>query len=180
MRIFAVVSIFAALMAAALPARAASCVCSPDPFDNRWRAVSTIFTGTVESIDEMHEYLRKANAHDIPVKVVLKVTERFKGAATKGETFVLHTSLTVDTCTGHPFEVGGEYLVWAYRRDEGVYETWSLYNMPSGSYDVGGLCGGTKKMSAAEASAEIAVIRKKLEEQAAEKPKGLFGTLFGN
>jgi hypothetical protein len=180
MRVFAGISILVALMAVTLPARAASCVCSPDPFENRWRAVNTVFTGTVESIDEMHEYLRKTNAHDIPVRVTLKVTDRFKGAAKKGETFMLQTSLTVDTCTGHPFEVGGEYLVWGYKREEGVYETWSLYNMPSGSYDVGGLCGGTKNMSDAKAADEIALIRKKLEEEAEEKPQGLFDKMFGN
>ncbi|TAL37173.1 MAG: hypothetical protein EPN97_05775 [Alphaproteobacteria bacterium] len=180
MRVFAVVFILVALMALATAARAAGCICSPDPFENRWRAVSTIFTGTVQSIDEMHEYLRKVNSNDIPVKVVLKVKERFKGAAKKDGTFTLQTSLTVDTCTGHPFEVGGEYLVWGYRRDEGVYETWSLYNMPSGTYDVGGLCGGTKKMSDAASAADIALIRKKLEELAAEKPKGFFEKMFGD
>ena len=180
MRVFAAVSILVALLAGAQAARAASCICSPDPFENRWNKVNTVFTGTVQSIDEMHEYLRKANANDIPVRVTMKVTESFKGAAKKDEKFELLTSLTVDTCTGHPFEKGGEYIVWGYRREEGAYEAWSLYNMPSGTYDVGGLCGGTKKLSDEKATAEIALIRKKLEDQAEEKPKGLFEKMFGN
>lgn len=178
MRGFAIISILAAVAFAATTAYAASCTCSPDPFEKRWAKVSAVFTGTVTEIVEMHEYLRKANANDIPVKVTLKVTESFKGAAKKDEIFLLHTSLTRDTCTGHPFEKGGEYLIWAYKRAESTYEAWSLYNMPSGSYDVGGLCGGTKKMT--DAASDLAVIRKKQDELPAEKPKGMFEKMFGN
>ncbi|MEZ0224419.1 MAG: hypothetical protein ACAH83_07700 [Alphaproteobacteria bacterium] len=178
MRAFIAVSILAALVFVATSARAAGCICSPDPFESRWSKVTTVFTGTVTGIEELHEYLRKGNANDIPVKVTLKVTERFKGGAKKDETFVLHTSLTRDTCTGHPFEKDGEYLVWAYKRAESTYESWSLYNMPSGSFDVGGLCGGTKKLS--DAGNEVAAIRKKLDDQPEEKPKGMFDSMFGN
>ena len=182
MRLIAVLSLLAVLMLGSPAARAAGCTCSPEPFRNRWNAVDAVFTAHVVGIKELHQYIRKGNANDIPVSVLLKVTERFKGPDTvkKDSGFELLTSLTRDTCTGHPFEEGKDYLVWAYKRQEEKFDATSLYNMPAGSYDVGGLCGGTKAMSEAEAVKEVAVIREKLAEEPEEKPSGLFDRMFGN
>src|SRR6266704_5341203 len=45
------------------------------------------------------------------VKVTLSVSERFRGAA--GDSLVVNTELGTEAC-GYPFEVGHEYLVFAY------------------------------------------------------------------
>jgi hypothetical protein len=182
MRLIAIFSILAVLLLTGAAARAAGCVCSPDPFENRWKEADAVFQGTVVSIKELPEYLRKNNAHDMPVRVILRVDEKFKGAKTmkNGGGFELQTSLTQDTCTGHPFVAGKSYLVYAYMRDPDKFEPWSLYGMPAGTYDVGGLCGGTKIMTSEEAAPEIAQIRKTLADEAKNKPSGLMDKLFGN
>lgn len=182
MRLIAVFSILAALLLAAPPLRAEGCTCSPDPFESRWNAADAVFTGTVIEIKELHQYIRKGNANDKPVSVLLRVNDKFKGPDTlaAGSGFELQTSLTRDTCTGHPFEKGKDYLVYAYQRSPDKYDPTSLYNMPSGSYDVGGLCGGTKALTNDQAVSEVAQIRKKLVDEPEEKPRGLFDRMFGN
>lgn len=182
MRLIAMFSILAVLVLAAPAARSEGCVCSPDPFENRWNKADAVFVGTVVKIEEKREYLRKDNANDMPVSVILRVDERFKGPDTvaKDRGFQLQTSLTRDTCTGHPFEQDKQYLVFAYQRSPDKFDPTSLYNMPSGSYDVGGLCGGTKNMKNDQAIAEVAKIRKKLAAEPEDKPKGLFDRMFGN
>ena len=69
--------------------------------------------------------------------------------------FIMHTSLQNLTCMGYPFKEGAEYLVFAYLRKEGSGNRWSLYHYPSGTYGVGGLCGGTSSFSAAEAQRDL-------------------------
>lgn len=59
------------------------------------------------------------------------------------KTFTMFTSLQNLTCMGYPFKEGEDYLVFAYLREEGSGNRWSLYHYPSGTYGVGGLCGGT-------------------------------------
>ncbi|TVQ84234.1 MAG: hypothetical protein EA357_04015 [Micavibrio sp.] len=61
--------------------------------------------------------------------------------------FFLHTSLQNMTCMGYPFREGETYLVFAYLRVRGEAARWSLYHYPSGTYGVGGLCGGTMPKS---------------------------------
>lgn len=182
MRLIAVLSMLFLFALGAPAARAAGCTCSPDPFEDRWDAADVVFTATVVEIKVLHEYLRKDNANDMPVRVRLRLIDKFKGPAslrTNGG-FELQTSLTRDTCTGHPFEEGKNYLVYAYRRNDETFEATSLYNMPARTYDVGGLCGGTKILTDAAAIAEVARIRKKLSEEPEEKPKGLMDKIFGN
>jgi hypothetical protein len=182
MRLIAILSILAVLLLRTAPADAAGCTCSPDPFENRWKAADAVFQGTVVKIKDLPEYVRKNNAHDRPVRVIVRVDEKFKGPETtkNGGGFELQTSLTQDTCTGHPFVEGKSYLIYAYQRDSGKFEAWSLYGMPAGTYDVGGLCGGTKIMTNEQTAPEIEQIRKTLEEEAANKPKGIMDKLFGN
>jgi hypothetical protein len=181
LRFAAMMSILFALTLASSAARAEGCSCLPDPFQKRWDAADAVFTATVIQIDELTKYIRKGNANDIPVNVLLKVDESFKGTAAKpGHGFELQTSLTKDTCTGHPFVKGKEYLIFAYQRSENAEAATSLYNMPAGSWDVGGLCGGTKDISTSAASDEIALIRKKLADKPEEKATGLMDRMFGN
>src|SRR5262249_19342638 len=151
LRFTAILSILLTITLASSAARAEGCSCLPDPFQKRWDAADAVFTATVVEIDELTKYIRKGNANDIPVSVLLKVDESFKGSAAKpGHGFELQTSLTKDTCTGHPFVKGTEYLIFAYQRNDTTAAITSLYNMPAGTWDVGGLCGGTKDMSTAE------------------------------
>lgn len=151
---------FVLFLAVALPsaAFAQGCTCTQDSFDNRWDEASSVFIGTVRSISTIEERVLPG-VDDLPVEVVLAVAEPFKGDAGQ-KYFTLHTSLTRSTCTGHPFEVGRTYLVYAYVRRADSVEHWSLYNFPSGTYDVGGLCGGTKSGSAAVA--DLALIDEKI------------------
>lgn len=179
MRLIAIFSILVTLTLSALAAQAAGCACSPDPFENRWNKADVIFKGTVVKIKELPEYVRKGNANDMPVSVILRVDEKYKGKAKVGGGFELETSLTRDTCTGHPFEEKQQYLIFAYQRADDTFEPWSLYNMPIGTYDVGGLCGGTKKIDAA-AGDDMSAIQKKLAEEPEEKPsKNLLDNMLG-
>ncbi len=72
----------------------------------------------------------------------------------ENNSFELHTSLQNLTCMGYPFEEGKEYLVYAYKRTADKLEKWSLYNYPSETYGVGGLCGGTNYSDASSAEME--------------------------
>lgn len=135
-----------------------TCLCETADIDARWRAAGAVFDGTVEEIRPVARYAPKPGM-DPAVEVVLRVGEAFKGAAT-GEAFTLHTNLTKSTCMGHPFEQGESYLVFAYKRPAETRETRSLYNFPSGTWDVGGLCGGTQTLKNATAG-EILTLRLK-------------------
>ena len=135
----------------AFPAGAApGCNCLEASFPTRWAGAGAVFTGTVEDIAQDPKFLHPG-AVDAPVQVTFRVAEAFKGVEipAKGEkdearTFVLHTSLTRETCAGYPFERGRKYLVFAYARTAGAFEYWSLYPYASGTYGTGGLCGGIK------------------------------------
>ena len=153
----------------------AACTCDPAPLETRWRNADAIFTGTVEKISTIEKYVQHAN-RDLPVKIVIRPDVFYKGDST-GETFTLHDSLTFDTCTGHPFEAQGEYLIFAYLRRAETYEHWSLYNFPSGTYGVGGLCGGTQSMKNPDAKKDIEGIKNILARPQPEK-KGLTDYLF--
>ncbi len=180
MRFIAAISVLFALILSAAEAHAEGCSCSPDPFEKRWGAADAVFTATVVEIKEQTKYIRKGNANDLPVTVLLRVDESFKGPASKGHAFELWTSLTKDTCTGHPFEKDKQYLVFAYQRSDQTYAPWSLYNMPSGTYDVGGLCGGTKNIADPATSEEIEKIRKKLAAEPKDKSGSFMDRMFGN
>lgn len=152
------------LVFAAQPAGAArhrdnvTCTCTPAELKIRAMDTHQIYVGRVTRIDEVPE-MRQAGKNDPPVKVELEVSEIIKGlpAGTKKDT--LYSSLTRTTCTGHPFVAGKEYLVYAYRRLASTYEDWSLYDFPTGTHDVGGLCGGTVLTGTPEVAAEIVRLR---------------------
>lgn len=150
------------LLAFALPAEAAQqrtkCSCMADTLEKRWEKSGAVFTGTVSEAAEVKEWGQRGNA-DLPLIVTVKVDQGYKGVE-KGNTFKFHTNKSVNTCMGADFEVGKSYLFFAYQRVPDVYERWSLYDFPSGTYDVGGLCGGTRASDDAGTAAEIAEIEK--------------------
>lgn len=144
-RRFAKISAALALawMVIASPAAAQTCLCTEKAFDTRYKEAPVIFIGTVRSI-EVVEAMRQPGWRDQPAIVQFAVDDGIKGVATGG-TFTLHDSLTVNTCTGHPFEPSERYMVYAYARVAEKVEDWSIYDFPTGTYGTGGLCGGTKK-----------------------------------
>ncbi len=146
------------MLVSALPALASQkrtqCGCMAQPLEKRWGQSGAVFTGTVTEAAEVMEWTQRGNA-DIPVVVTVNVTEAYKGVE-KGNTFKFYSNRHVNTCMGADFMVGKSYLFFAYQRVPDVYERWSLYDFPSGTYDVGGLCGGTRAREDAQTAAEIA------------------------
>lgn len=145
----------------ALPAQAGRpktvCQCLPAPLKKRWADSGAVFTGRVTAITEVKDFIQRGNA-DIPVIVTVEVTEGLKGVE-KGNTFRFHTNQHKDTCMGADYVQDKDYLFFAYERTPDVYERWSLYEFPSGTYDVGGLCGGTARLSKAETIKELGALR---------------------
>lgn len=129
-----------------------SCSCAASPFETRVQQAGRIFSGTVRSI-EIAENMVEPGRKDPPVIVTFDVDESFKDADSRQQ--VLHTSLTRVTCAGYPFEEGHAYLIYAYPRLASTYERWSLYDFKTGTYDTGGLCGGTIEASDDRALSEI-------------------------
>jgi hypothetical protein len=146
---------------AALPAHAGRhktvCQCMPAPLKKRWADSGAVFTGRVTAITEVKDFIQRGNA-DIPVVVTVEVTEGLKGVE-KGNIFRFHTNQHKDTCMGADYVQDKDYLFFAYERTPDVYERWSLYEFPSGTYDVGGLCGGTARLSKAETIKELGALR---------------------
>lgn len=142
------------------------CACAEEPFEDRLAEADAIFTGTVLSVTPTRAFGQRTPAAagykpggeaDPPVVVDLKIDEAFKGIYADQTTFHLHTSLAHYTCAGYPFEKGGKYLIFAYERQLARPSKLSLYQFKAGTYDVGGLCGGTKP--AKTAAAEIEALR---------------------
>lgn len=155
LRLFAAILVLLTLLPAPAVAEILPCTCMPDTFDNRWRDAQIVFAGTLRKMEQSKDY--PPLDEDIPLEATFFVDDGYKGIKT-GETFTLHTSLTRRTCTGHPFEPWGKYVVFAYRRKTETFEYWSLYNFPSDTFDVGGLCGGTKKLTDPAAAEDLARI----------------------
>lgn len=126
----------------------APCTCAESDLTLRAERADVIFTGRVDTIETQSDFIKPYVA-DTPVKITLNISTPIKGLQNE-KAFTLMTSLTRDTCTGHPFIEDENYLVFAYQRKDGTFESWSLYNFSNGTYDVGGLCGGTKKLSDAK------------------------------
>lgn len=154
--LLALLLVFASPAAAARPQT--KCTCMPDTLEKRWEASGAVFTGTVSEAVEVKEWSQRGNA-DLPLIVTVKVDQGYKGVE-KGNTFKFYTNKHVNTCMGADFETGQSYLFFAYQREPGTYERWSLYDFPSGTFDVGGLCGGTRASGDAATAAEIAEIDK--------------------
>lgn len=169
---------------------AEACHCARGSFNARWQEADVIFRGTVKEINVDHR--RHLNAYDDkPVEVTFDVSGYFKGGIGKmteflldrpiangkeilevgryavperdeDKNFILQTSLQNLTCMGYPFKEGEDYLVFAYLRKEGAGNRWSLYHYPSGSYGVGGLCGGTIPFNTPEAQRDLGDIYRNL------------------
>ncbi len=137
---------------------ALACTCAIPEFGTIWNAADAVFTGKVTTITPVEKY-RKNPLDEMPVIVELDITENFKGIE-KEKTFTLHTSLNEHTCTGYPFRTGESYVVFAYQRTDGTFERWSFYNFPSGTWDTGGLCGGTQDAGVAHDTLDLLRARK--------------------
>lgn len=148
-----------------------SCTCAADTLERRWDASVAVIAGTVTDIKVVDKYVRYGSK-DLPVEVTLQVDDVYKGKKI-GKTFTLFTSITKATCTGHPFELGKKYLIFAYQRQDAKFERWSLYEFPTGTYDVGGLCGGTQPFDETVLAQELADIKVRQEIDA--NKKNIFG-----
>lgn len=148
-----------------------TCTCAADTLERRWDASVAVITGTVTDIKVVDKYVRYGSK-DLPVEVTLQVNDVYKGKEI-GKTFTLFTSITKVTCTGHPFELGKKYLIYAYQRQDAKFERWSLYEFPTGTYDVGGLCGGTQPFDEVALAQELAEIKERQNIDA--NKKNIFG-----
>lgn len=133
-----------------------ACTCLPADIQTRTQQAERIYIGTLRSIETVESMIQPGRK-DPPVIVTFDVEENFKDAGTKKQT--LHTSLTRITCAGYPFEEGKTYLIYAYKRLASTYERWSLYDFKTGTFDTGGLCGGTIEVSDDRAVSEIEQLR---------------------
>ncbi len=149
-----------------LPDMAWACQCVMPEFNMKWKTADAIFTGKVTAITPLEQF-RKSPLDEMPVKVDLAIIQHYKGLPEE-KVISLHTSLNDHTCTGYAFKTGESYLIYGYQRKAETYERWSFYNFPSGTWDIGGLCGGTLPL--AEAGADIA----KLKSRQHKKEKSFF------
>ena len=140
-----------------IPVAAWACQCVMPEFDMKWKTVDAVFAGKVTAITPLEQF-RKSPLDEMPVKVDIEILHLYKGGI-EGKTISLHTSLNDHTCTGYTFKTGESYLVYGYQRKAETFERWSFYNFPSGTWDVGGLCGGTLPLASAEAKTDLAKIR---------------------
>lgn len=143
-----------------LAGAASACQCVPPTFETKWKTADAIFSGTVTAITPIEKY-RKSPLDEMPVRVDIAITTLYKGSFDK-KTIELFTSLNTHTCTGYAFKTGESYLIYGYQRKAETYERWSFYNFPSGTWDIGGLCGGTVPL--AEGKADIVRLKKKKKE----------------
>lgn len=133
------------------------CQCMEAPLKTRWTAAQAVFTGTVDDIKEVKEWAQRGY-EDTPVIVTMTIDEAIRGVEA-GKLFKLYTNINRFTCMGAKYEKGKKFLVYAYERKAEIYERWSLYDFDSGTYDVGGLCGGTKAMDDEATTPELVEIR---------------------
>lgn len=153
---FFIFYLLASALSAVAEERKSTCSCTMASLESRFEKADVIFKGTVTAIQNVLR-LQDTKFPDEPIKVFVTVDEAYKGLK-KEKTFILHTSYPRYTCGGFPFETGKEYLIFAYERKSGKYDAASLYRFPIGSYEVGGLCGGTQKIE--NATDEIEAIKK--------------------
>lgn len=164
MKRFLSLCLFAAIGLLTLPAAADSlqdkCLCTPAGFERRWQDAAQVFSGQVTAIEVQDKYILRG-VKDQPVKVTFTVEDGYKKAKS-GDTVEVYDSLTHDTCTGYPFELHKKYLVYTYKRLPEVREYWSLYDFPSGTVGIGGLCGGTKPANDPDTLADTVFIQEAL------------------
>lgn len=133
------------------------CSCTAGPFLQRWQAADKVYVAKAEEIRPRPDMRKAGHDDDPPIEVYLRVSKAYKNAAPH-TTEELHTNLTKVTCTGHPFELGKTYLVYAYLRRAETHEYWSLYAFPTGTYDTGGRCGGTALIGSEQAQQDLRVL----------------------
>ena len=138
------------------------CLCLPPSFETRWQQADAVFTGIVNSITVVPERVERSNA-DLPVSVNITVD---KGLKAVGDHigFILDSNISVSTCMGLDYKVGQKYLFYVYMRKPESAEAWSLYDFPSGTFDVGGTCGGTQPIDSDVAVKELALIDEKRDD----------------
>lgn len=150
------------------------CQCMEAALKTRWTASQAVFTGTVTDIKEVKEWTQRGY-EDTPVIVTMQIDENIKGVEA-GKLFKLYTNINRFTCMGAKFEKDKKFLVFAYERKAEIYERWSLYDFDSGTFDVGGLCGGTKPMDDAATAPELAEIKAlPKEDKMLVEQNGVFG-----
>jgi len=161
--IFAAFAAFAAGPAGAAKKQPMSrCLCAPPSFEDRFRVADGVFTGKVTKIEVVEERAER-NVADMPVKVSIDVDKGYKAVPDHVQ-FVLNSNMNVNTCMGYKYEVGKKYLFYVYMRRPETAEEWSLYDYPSGTFDVGGICGGTVPLDEAGSVPELETIKQKLED----------------
>ncbi len=139
---------------------AKACTCLEAPLDDRVSNADVIFSGTVEDVMTISRYMDRSMV-DRPIEVRLSVDDTYKGTKkVRNNEFTLHTSQHQINCAGYTFVPGDRLLVYAYARRDSTREHWSLYNFPSGTYGVGGNCGGTKSLKSPEAVQEARELSK--------------------
>ena len=166
--------IFASTAQAQLVAPAGTlCSCTPGPFLQRWEAADKVYIAKAEEIRPRPDMRKAGHDDDPPIEVYMRVSKAYKNSAAH-TTEELHTNLTKVTCTGHNFELGKTYLVYAYQRRAETFEYWSLYDFPSGTFDTGGRCGGTTLIDSEQAQQDMRVLATMpppVATPAEEKPK---------
>ena len=158
---------------ASSPKTAPECSCTAENFDQYWRKSAAVFIGTVTGV-QIIDKLDNPYIEDKPVKVIVSVEKIYKGIEEKEKSFIFFSNLARTTCMGYNYEKGVKYLFFAYERIPYETREWSLYRYPSETYDVGGVCGGTRKFD------DAADILKQAEAYAAEEKKngGFFQKLL--
>lgn len=138
------------------------CLCAPPSFEDRFRLADGVFTGKITNIEIVQERAER-NVADTPVKVTIDVDKGYKAVPDHVQ-FILNSNMNVNTCMGYKYETGKSYLFYVYMRRPETAEEWSLYDYPSGTYDVGGICGGTVPLNEAGTVPEIETIKEKLDD----------------
>ena len=121
--------LFAALLLAAAPERAAACSCAwPGAPCEAYESIPVIFTGHVSEIRTVHEPMtRDGGPEEIDV-VRFGVEQAFKGVS---EREVEVRTNTESSMCEYQFGVGGEYLVYARQDDQGRLVTSHCTHRPS-------------------------------------------------
>lgn len=170
-RQLALAALLSLAFAASFPSKALACVCRPlePPCQAFWTA-EVVFVGKVTAITSGSEPLSKILGYYGPTEVLLQVEKSFKGST--GETVTLF--LADDSCQYHRFDVGGRYLVYAYKDQEGNLTTSlcsrtrlveqssedlvyirGFRNRPPGSWIYGTMAHGATEELAAEAKVTV-------------------------
>jgi len=122
------------MLAVANPCGSGDAVCScagPVPQREAFERADAVFRGVVLSVSVRRE--RSGTQWPRPRRVVVRVTERWKGAETGR--VVVRTGMGGGDC-GYPFRRGREYLIYAHAASDSVL--------------VAGLCGRTSEVEHAE------------------------------